>query len=233
MSYFKQWYPAYKDLSSCFVTLPRQRERPGLIITGSTFPGWRAALDGSADPDAGCGKESEDGGRVKHIGPDRTEADHAPVLCNLAQLAIVKQPDQEPPFGDSYRHKSEEIRPGNVGPAHSDVSGVDEAPHSEIGGACYHADQRSNRAGLPRGHVAVILHRQETGSRAVTCELDRTERRVANAGMADTARHTSPQMLLEELRRPAPGQLGAGAVVHGGALLVHEGMLGIVAEYLQ
>src|SRR5262245_18319515 len=42
-----------------------------------------------------------------------------------------------------------------------------------------------------------------------------------------------PQMLLEKLRRPAPGKLGGLAIMHGRALFVHEGMLGVVAEQLE
>src|SRR3954468_18530754 len=36
-------------------------------------------------------------------------------------------------------------------------------------------------------------------------------------------------MLVEVLRRPSPGELGGGAVVHAHALLVHEAMLRVVA----
>src|SRR6266478_4671824 len=42
-----------------------------------------------------------------------------------------------------------------------------------------------------------------------------------------------PQMLPEKLRRPAPGELGGFAIVHGLALLVDEGVLGVIAEQLQ
>src|SRR5438270_8525353 len=42
-----------------------------------------------------------------------------------------------------------------------------------------------------------------------------------------------PQMLPEKLRRTAPGELGGFAVVHGLALLVDEGVLGVIAEQLQ
>src|SRR5262245_33723264 len=38
------------------------------------------------------------------------------------------------------------------------------------------------------------------------------------------------KVLPEKLRCPAPGQLSGLAVVDGGALLVHEGMVGVVAE---
>src|SRR5450755_3215023 len=44
---------------------------------------------------------------------------------------------------------------------------------------------------------------------------------------------TSPQMLLEELRGAAPGQLGSLAIMHGHALLIAEAVLGVVAEQLQ
>jgi hypothetical protein len=37
-------------------------------------------------------------------------------------------------------------------------------------------------------------------------------------------------MLPEKLRRPAPGELRGFAVVHGLALLVDEGVLGVIAE---
>src|SRR3954462_5256521 len=42
-----------------------------------------------------------------------------------------------------------------------------------------------------------------------------------------------PQMLPEKLRRSAPGELGGFAVVHGLALLVDEGVFGVIAEQLQ
>src|SRR3569833_2947594 len=42
-----------------------------------------------------------------------------------------------------------------------------------------------------------------------------------------------PQMLPDKVRRPAPGELGRFAVVHGLALLVDEGVLGVIAEQLQ
>src|SRR5215218_6206815 len=44
---------------------------------------------------------------------------------------------------------------------------------------------------------------------------------------------TSPQMLLEKLRRPAPGEFRGLAVMHGLPLLVDEGVLGVIAEQLQ
>src|SRR5689334_18287441 len=53
------------------------------------------------------------------------------------------------------------------------------------------------------------------------------------AALLAMTEHASPQMLLEKLRRPAPGQLSALAVMHGDALLVHEGMFRIVAEELE
>src|ERR1700722_7581413 len=43
----------------------------------------------------------------------------------------------------------------------------------------------------------------------------------------------SPQMLLEELRRAAPGELGCLAVVHRQTLLDAEAMGGLVAEHLE
>ena len=40
-------------------------------------------------------------------------------------------------------------------------------------------------------------------------------------------------MLLEKVRRAAPGQFGGLAVMHGHSLFVDEGVLGIIAEDLE
>src|SRR5437870_13377031 len=50
------------------------------------------------------------------------------------------------------------------------------------------------------------------------------------AALAMTGEASSPQMLPEKLRRAAPGEFGALPVMHGDALLVHEGMLGVIAK---
>src|SRR6185437_16260848 len=42
-----------------------------------------------------------------------------------------------------------------------------------------------------------------------------------------------PQMLRKIFRRPAPGELGALAVVHGHPLLIGEAMLSVIAVQLQ
>ena len=52
----------------------------------------------------------------------------------------------------------------------------------------------------------------------------------ALAGTTARGTATSPQMLFEKLRRPAPGEFGGLAVMHGLPLLVDEGVLGVIAK---
>ena len=47
------------------------------------------------------------------------------------------------------------------------------------------------------------------------------------------SRFKSPQMLLEERRRPAPGKFCRRAVMHRLPLLIDEGVLGVIAEQLE
>src|SRR6476646_3715559 len=61
--------------------------------------------------------------------------------------------------------------------------------------------------------------------------MDRGRRQGRARCRAGSSR--SAEMLPEKLRRPAPGELGGFAVVHGLALLVDESVLGIIAEQLE
>src|SRR5204862_3661887 len=79
-------------------------------------------------------------------------------------------------------------------------------------------------------HSYLPITRHCERSEAIQCDERKMDCLVASL-LAMT--RNSPQMFLEKFRRPAPCELGSLAVVHGHALLVDEGVLGVVAKKLE